>query len=69
MALTRAQKKAAETVKKIARRDLGIETLDARGSDSLDFHDLHVDVLKEALLAAHEAGRRSVTDTDGGSSR
>ncbi len=35
---------------------LGLETLEARKSDSLDFHDLAVWSVKEALEAAYEAG-------------
>jgi hypothetical protein len=34
-------------------------TLETRGSDSLDFHDISVWCLKKALLAAYEAGRQS----------
>lgn len=40
----------------IAREHLGIETLDTRKSDRLDFHDLAVWCLKDALNAAFEAG-------------
>lgn len=44
----------------IAKQHLGIETLETRNSDRLDFHDVGVVSLKEALYAAfvvgHEAG-------------
>ena len=43
----------------IAREHLGIETLQTRNADGLDFHDLAVWSLKAALLAAYEAGRES----------
>lgn len=40
----------------IAREHLGIETLETRRSDHLDFHDLAVWRIKGALEAAFEAG-------------
>lgn len=40
----------------IAREHLDIETLETRRSDSLDFHDVAVWSVKEALLAAYQAG-------------
>lgn len=43
----------------LASQFLGIETLVARHSDSLDFHDCHVLTLEAALVAAFQAGRRS----------
>ena len=43
----------------IARTTLGLETLETRRSDSLDFHDLAVWQIKQALQAAYEAGRAS----------
>ena len=48
-----------ELISKIAEAELGIETLEARKSDSLDFYDLPVWKIKEALIAAFEAGRKS----------
>ncbi len=57
-----AQEAAIETtvrlaaIKQIARDELGLETLDARGHDDLDFHDLAVWQIKKALLKAYEAG-------------
>lgn len=41
----------------IARQHLRIETLETRKSDSLDFHEVAVWGVKDALLAAYEAGR------------
>lgn len=35
----------------------GIETLDERKSDDLDFHDIAVWSLRDALKAAYDAGR------------
>lgn len=45
-----------ETLERIARETLDIETLKTRNSDSLDFHDVAVWRLKEALNAAYAAG-------------
>ncbi|RKG98082.1 DUF6900 domain-containing protein, partial [Corallococcus carmarthensis] len=45
-----------ETLERIAREALSIETLKTRNSDSLDFHDVAVWRLKEALEAAYQAG-------------
>lgn len=47
------------TIRLIANDVLGIETLDARKSDSLDFHDLAVWQIRKALEAAYEAGRKA----------
>jgi len=43
----------------IAQRYLNIETLETRKSDGLDFHDVAVWCLKDALEAAFEAGRKA----------
>jgi hypothetical protein len=40
----------------IARKHLGIDTLQTRHADSLDFHDVAVWCLKDALEAAFKAG-------------
>lgn len=40
----------------IAKKHLNLETLETRNSDSLDFHDVAVWSLKEALQEAYEAG-------------
>ncbi|WP_227460190.1 DUF6900 domain-containing protein [Cupriavidus pauculus] len=40
----------------IAQKHLGIETLETRRSDSLDFHDVAVWCLRDALEAAFNAG-------------
>jgi len=46
-------------IKKIATDILGLETLETRNSDGLDFHDMGVFEMKEALEAAYEAGRQA----------
>ena len=47
------------TIEKIARKILGLETLETRKSDSLDFHDVAVWSIHEALEAAYNAGREA----------
>ncbi len=49
-----------EIFTQIAQQHLGIETLVTRNSDGLDFHDVGVASLKDALAAAFEAGRKAV---------
>ncbi len=41
---------------RIAQEHLFIDTLETRKSDSLDFHDVSVWGVKEALIAAYQAG-------------
>ena len=41
---------------RIAQEHLLIETLETQNSDSLDFHDVSVWGVKEALIAAYQAG-------------
>ena len=48
-----------QTIQQIAQKHLGIETLETRNSDRLDFHDLAVWSLEAALKAAFEAGQKS----------
>ena len=47
------------TIRLIAKDVLGIETLDTRKSDGLDFHDLAVWQIRKALEAAYQAGRKA----------
>lgn len=46
-------------IEKIAEEKLDIETLETRSADSLDFHELSVWEIKEALIAAYKAGQKS----------
>jgi len=48
---------AESTLTQIAQASLDIETLETRMSDSLDFHDLAVWSIRNALIAAYEAGK------------
>lgn len=50
---------ARQTISTIAREVLDLETLETRKRDSLDFHELSVWQIREALEAAYEAGRQS----------
>jgi hypothetical protein len=43
-------------IDRIAREALGLETLESRRSDSLDFHEHAVWSIQEALERAYEAG-------------
>ncbi|MDO3530837.1 hypothetical protein Q3O93_02765 [Ralstonia pseudosolanacearum] len=52
-------KQAEKTIERIARDILRIETLETRKSDSLDFHDVAVWSIKDALEAAHRAGQEA----------
>ena len=47
------------TLNHIAQTILGLETLDTRNSDRLDFHDVAVWNIKAALQAAFEAGQQA----------
>ena len=46
-----------QTFEKIAQDVLGLETLETRNADSLDFHDLAVWQIREALERAYQAGK------------
>jgi hypothetical protein len=50
------QQQLDELLTDIAKKHLNIETLETRNSDSLDFHDMAVWCIKDALQAAYEAG-------------
>lgn len=54
-----------EAIVEIARRLLRLPTLDARNSDRLDFHELSVGQVRQALEAAWDAGFRAATDLTG----
>ena len=55
-ATKRATTKRDEAIEAIARNILEIETLAERKRDALDFHEVSVWGLKDALLAAYELG-------------
>jgi hypothetical protein len=44
---------------RIAREHLDIETLETRNMDSLDFHEVSVWEIRQALQAAFEAGQQT----------
>jgi hypothetical protein len=45
-----------DIIKQIAKNKLGIDTLQVQGVDRLDFHEVNVVSLREALLDAIETG-------------
>ncbi len=47
---------SASVAEAIARKVLGVATLETRGTDSADFHDCAAWALKAALIAAYDAG-------------
>lgn len=56
---TRNMRTRARELESIAKAKLGVDTLEARNSDRLDFHDLGVVSIREALEFAYEAGREA----------
>ena len=46
----------SEAMATTAREELGIRTLDIRGGDGVDFHDLHVGRIERALTRAYREG-------------
>lgn len=53
------KKAEMKKLEKIAQEVLGVETLERSWSDSLDFHEVSVWGLEEALKRAYEAGKAS----------
>lgn len=49
-----------ELFTQIARQHLGIETLEQRNRDSLDFHDVGVTGVQRAIDAAYRAGQAAL---------
>ena len=52
-----AKRTKQTAVEKIAAEGLGLETLETRKSDRLDFHDMSVWQIKRALEEAYAAGK------------
>lgn len=48
-----------EAIDTIAKFTLGLETLETRNMDSLDFHEFSVGTIKAALREAYLAGQKS----------
>jgi len=53
---TKDARQLDQLLAQIAQENLLIDTLETRNSDSLDFHDVSVWCVKEALMAAYQAG-------------
>ena len=59
--LTKKQTEKRDAVLlEIAKEELFLETLEARGWDTWDFHEHGVLSIRDALRKAYEAGRQSV---------
>jgi hypothetical protein len=48
-----------DIVAELARKHFGIETLETRNMDALDFYDVAVWSVRDALAAAYEAGKKA----------
>lgn len=57
---TTPMRTTATRLSQIAREHLGIETLEPRNSDRLDFHEVGVVGLTQALDAAYRAGQEEL---------
>jgi hypothetical protein len=53
---------------KIAKEILDLETLETRNMDRLDFHELSVWEIRDALVAAYNEGRKAAKQTFSGKS-
>jgi len=53
-----------DTIERLARDHLGVETLETRGRDHLDFHEVSVEGIRQALLAAYMAGIEECADAE-----
>jgi hypothetical protein len=51
-------------IQQIALEHLFVETLESRNMDSLDFHDVSVRGIKNALQAAFDAGKQAASTTN-----
>ena len=51
------QQRKDEIIERIAREVLNVPTLEVRGRDHLDFHELGVLSIRQALELAFDAGR------------
>jgi len=49
-----------QIMKEIVENAMELPTIETRGSDELDFHDVAIWRIKEALHLAYEAGKESV---------
>ena len=50
-------------IQEIAQRRFFLDTLETRNSDRLDFHDVAVWAIHDALAEAYEAGRRAASQS------
>ena len=62
--MAQGHKRRDAVIAAIARESLGIETLEQRFRDCLDFHEVGVISLREALERAYAAGQEAATKRD-----
>ena len=55
----RHEKQKEQTIQRIVREVLWLQTLEQRGRDHLDFHEVSIWQIRRALEQAYEAGRAS----------
>ncbi len=57
---TKAEQKLEAELLAIAKQHFHIETLETRNMDRLDFHEVAVWGIRDALMAAYKLGQQSV---------
>ena len=57
--MTKRANEREQTVARIAKEVLMVETIETRNSDRLDFYDVAIWQIEAALTRAYEAGRAS----------
>ena len=58
--ITQHDSRRHRAIVEVAAQHLNLDTLDERGSDRLDFHDVSVGSIRAALEAAYTAGAASI---------
>jgi len=53
------EKELKKQIEEIAKKTMGFETLKERKSDSLDFKEVSIWSVEEALMAAYNLGKKS----------
>jgi hypothetical protein len=59
------ESRADKIIEQIAREQLRVETLQERGLDRLDFHEVSVASIKQALMEAFDAGFKMCAEARG----
>ena len=53
---------ARKTAERIALKMPGVETVETRYRDHLDFHDMHIETIRQALVEAYMTGFSEARD-------